>query len=126
MFNFFDQCNFNRYRSMVFLLARLIVAVIIFKAGYNKLPVSEVGGLVAKLPEWLRYMVVLFELIGPIFLLLGIRNERFNILGSLMIAIVMLGATYMKVAVAGNAFLSSGAMYPFSLLIIALILLTDE
>ena len=43
-----------------------------------------------------------------------------------MIAIVMLGATYMKVAVAGNAFLSSGAMYPFSLLIIALILLTDE
>jgi len=111
---------------MVFLLARLIVAAIIFKAGYNKLPVSEVGGLVAKLPEWLRYMVVLFELIAPIFLLLGISNERFNILGSLMIAIVMLGATYMKVAVAGNAFFSSSTMYPFSLCIIVLILLTDE
>jgi uncharacterized membrane protein YphA (DoxX/SURF4 family) len=111
---------------MVFLLARLIVAAIIFKAGYNKLPVSEVGGLVAKLPEWLRYMVVLFELIGPIFLLLGISNERFNILGSLMIAIVMLGATYMKVAVAGNPFFSSSTMYPFSLCIIVLILLTDD
>jgi len=126
MFNLLGQCNFNRYRSMVLLLARLIVAAIIFKAGYNKLPVREVGGLVAKLPEWLRYMVVLFELIGPIFLLLGIRNERFNVLGTLMIAIVMLGATYMKVAVAGNAFFSSSTMYPFSLLIIALILLTDE
>jgi len=126
MFNLLDQCNFNRYRSMVFLLARLIVAAIIFKAGYNKLPVSEVGGLVAKLPEWLRYMVVLFELIGPIFLLLGISNERFNILGSLMISIVMLGATYMKVAVAGNAFFSSSTMYPFSLCIIVLMLLTDD
>jgi len=126
MFNLLDQCNFNRYRSMVFLLARLIVVAIIFKAGYNKLPVTEVGGLVAKLPEWLRYMVVLFELIGPIFLLLGISNERFNILGSLMIAIVMLGATYMKVAVAGNAFFSSSTMYPFSLCIIVLILLTDD
>jgi len=126
MFNLLDQCNFNRYRSMVFFLARLIVAAIIFKAGYNKLPVSEVGGLVAKLPEWLRYMVVLFELIGPIFLLLGISNERFNILGSLMISIVMLGATYMKVAVAGNAFFSSSTMYPFSLCIIVLILLTDD
>jgi len=126
MFNLLDQCNFNRYRSMVFLLARLIVTAIIFKAGYNKLPISEVGGLVAKLPEWLRYMVVLFELIGPIFLLLGISNKRFNILGSLMITIVMLGATYMKVAVAGNAFFSSSSMYPFSLCIIVLILLTDD
>ena len=100
------------YRAFVLLIARLVLAAIIFKAGINKLPVSEVGGLVKQLPEFLRYLVVLFEIVGPIFLLLGIRFNKFQLLGSAMIAIVMLGASYMKYFVAGSAFISSGTMYP--------------
>ena len=32
------------YRAFVLFLARLVLSIIIFKAGVNKLPVSEVGG----------------------------------------------------------------------------------
>ena len=34
----------------------------------NKLPVSEVGGLVKQLPVFLQYLVVIFEILGQIFL----------------------------------------------------------
>ena len=71
-------------------------------------------------------MVVLFEIVGPIFLLLGIRFNKFQLLGSAMIAIVMLGASYMKYFVVGSAFISSGTMYPFALFLLALIFLTEE
>ena len=43
-----------------------------------------------------------------------------------MIAVVMLGASYMKYFVAGSAFISSGTMYPFALFLLALIFLTEE
>jgi len=114
------------YRTFVLFVARIVLAAIIFKAGINKLPVSEVGGLVKQLPEFLRYLVVLFEIVGPIFLLLGMRFNQFQILGASMIAIVMLGASYMKYFVAGSALLSSGAMYPFALCLLALIFLTED
>ena len=114
------------YRAFVLFIARLILAAIIFKAGINKLPVSEVGGLVKQLPEFLRYLVVLFEIVGPIFLLIGIQFIRFQLLGSSMIAVVMLGASYMKYFVAGSGLISSGTMYPFALLLLSLIFLTED
>jgi hypothetical protein len=95
-------------------VARLVLAAIIFKAGINKLPVSEVGGLVKQLPEFLRYLVVLFEVVGPVFRSLGIRFIKLQLLGSAMIAIVMLGASGMKYFVSGSALLSSGTMYPLA------------
>ena len=104
------------YRTFVLFVARIVLAAIIFKAGINKLPVYEVGGLVKQLPEFLRYLVVLFEIVGPIFLLLGIRFNQLQILGAAMIAVVMLGASGMKYFVAGSALISSGTMYPFCLL----------
>lgn len=114
------------YRAFVLFIARLLLAAIIFKAGINKLPVSEVGGLVKQLPEFLRYLVVLFEIIGPIFLIFGIRFNHLQLLGSAMIAIVMFGASYMKYFVAGSALLSSGTMYPFTLFLLSLIFLTEK
>lgn len=114
------------YRIFILFVARLVLAAIIFKAGINKLPVSEVGGLVKQLPEFLRYLVVLFEVVGPIFLILGIRFIKLQLLGSAMIAIVMLGASGMKYFVSGSALLSSGTMYPFALCLLALIFLTEE
>ena len=114
------------YRTFVLLIARLVLAAIIFKAGINKLPVSEIGGLVKQLPEFLRYLVVLFEIIGPLFLIIGIQFYRFQLLGSVMIAVVMLGASYMKYFVAGSSLISSGTMYPFALFLLALIFLTEE
>ncbi|MBL6719681.1 MAG: DoxX family membrane protein [Candidatus Marinimicrobia bacterium] len=114
------------YRTFVLFVARIVLAAIIFKAGINKLPVYEVGGLVKQLPEFLRYLVVLFEIVGPIFLLLGIRFNQLQILGAAMIAVVMLGASSMKYFVAGSALISSGTMYPFALCLLALIFLTEE
>ena len=114
------------YRTIVLFIARLVLAAILFKAGINKLPVFEVGGLVKQLPEFLRYLVVLFEIVGPIFLLLGMRYNQFQILGAAMIAIVMLGASCMKYFVAGSALISSGTMYPFTLFLLALIFLTED
>ena len=114
------------YRTFVLFLARLVLAAIILKAGLNKLPVSDVGGLVKQLPEFLRYIVVIFEIVGPIFLILGIRSHQLQMLGSSMIAIVMLGASGMKYFVAESALISSGTMYPFSLFLLSLIFLTEE
>ena len=114
------------YRAFVLFIARLVLAAIILKAGINKLPVSEIGGLVKQLPEFLRYLVVLFEIIGPIFLIIGIKFYRFQLIGSAMIAVVMLGASYMKYFVAESAFISSGTMYPFALFLLAMIFLTEE
>ena len=101
------------YRAFVLFLARLVLSIIIFKAGVNKLPVSEVGGLVKQLPVFLQYLVVIFEIIGPIFLMLGMQFNKLQLLGSAMIAIVMLGASYMKYFVGGSGLFSSGTMYPF-------------
>ena len=114
------------YRAFVLFLARLVLSIIIFKAGINKLPVSEVGGLVKQLPAFLQYLVVIFEIIGPIFLMLGMRFNQLQLLGSAMIAIVMLGASYMKYFIAGSGLISSGTMYPFALLLLSLIFLTED
>tara|TARA_A200000113_G_scaffold163602_1_gene148148 strand:- start:286 stop:651 length:366 start_codon:yes stop_codon:yes gene_type:complete len=114
------------YRAFVLFLARLVLSIIIFKAGVNKLPVSEVGGLVKQLPVFLQYLVVIFEIIGPIFLMLGMQFNKLQLLGSAMIAIVMLGASYMKYFVGGSGLFSSGTMYPFSLFLLSLIFLTED
>ena len=114
------------YRAFVLFLARLVLSIIIFKAGVNKLPVSEVGGLVKQLPVFLQYLVVIFEIIGPIFLLLCMQFNKLQLLGSAMIAIVMLGASYMKYFVGGSGLFSSGTMYPFSLFLLSLIFLTED
>ncbi len=114
------------YRAFVLFLARLVLSIIIFKAGVNKLPVSEVGGLVKQLPVFLQYLVIIFEIIGPIFLMLGMQFNKLQLLGSAMIAIVMLGASYMKYFVGGSGLFSSGTMYPFSLFLLSLIFLTED
>ena len=114
------------YRAFVLFLARLVLSIIIFKAGVNKLPVSEVGGLVKQLPVFLQYLVVIFEIIGPIFLMLGMQFNKLQLLGSAMIAIVMLGASYMKYFVGGSGLFSSGTMYPFALFLLSLIFLTED
>ena len=57
---------------------------------------------------------------------MGLILNEIQILRSAMIAVVMLGASYMKYFVAGSAFISSGTMYPFTLFLLALIFLTEE
>jgi len=56
----------------------------------------------------------------------GIKYEALTGLGASMIAIVMIGAAYMHYGVWGDPFASKNVMYPLSLLMIALIFITDD
>jgi len=47
-------------------------------------------------------------------------------IGALMIAIVMVGASYMHYFVWGDAFGSKDVLYPISLLLISLIFVTED
>ena len=58
--------------------------------------------------------------------MLGMQFNKLQLLGSAMIAIVMLGASYMKYFVGGSGLFSSGTMYPFSLFLLSLIFLTED
>ena len=125
MFNFtFIDLSF--YRKFVLELMRLVLIAIFLKAGLNKLPIIDGQGLTKALPLFLVYLVVIFEIVGPIFLALGVKFKKLQLLGSLMIAIVMLGATYMKFFVWDYALLSNDVMYPFTLFLICSIFITEE
>ncbi len=125
MFNFtFIDLSF--YRKFVLELMRLVLIAIFLKAGLNKLPIIDGQGLTKALPLFLVYLVVIFEIVGPIFLALGVKFKKLQLLGSLMIAIVMLGATYMKFFVWDYALLSKDVMYPFTLFLICSIFITEE
>ena len=125
MFNFtFIDLSF--YRKFVLELMRLVLIAIFLKAGLNKLPLIDGQGLTKALPLFLVYLVVIFEIVGPIFLALGVKFKKLQLLGSLMIAIVMLGATYMKFFVWDYALLSKDVMYPFTLFLICSIFITEE
>ena len=125
MFNFtFIDLSF--YRKFVLELMRLVLIAIFLKAGLNKLPIIDGQGLTKSLPLFLVYLVVIFEIVGPIFLALGVKFKKLQLLGSLMIAIVMLGATYMKFFVWDYALLSKDVMYPFTLFLICSIFITEE
>ena len=125
MFNFtFIDLSF--YRKFVLELMRLVLIAIFLKAGLNKLPIIDGQGLTKALPLFLVYLVVIFEIVGPIFLALGVKFKKLQLLGSLMIAIIMLGATYMKFFVWDYALLSKDVMYPFTLFLICSIFITEE
>lgn len=116
----------SHYKGPVMLLMRLFLAFIFIKAGMGKLPIVAGEGLTNALPLFLVYLVVLFEILGGIFMLVGIKYEVLTRLGALMIGIVMIGAAYMHYAVWGDAFGSKDVMYPIALLFISLFFVTDE
>ena len=119
-----SDCSY--YKGPVMLLMRLFLAFIFIKAGMGKLPIVAGEGLTNSLPLFLVYLVVLFEILGGIFMLVGIKYEVLTRLGALMIGIVMIGAAYMHYAVWGDAFGSKDVMYPIALLFISLFFVTDE
>ena len=116
----------SHYKGLVMILMRLFLAFIFIKAGMGKLPIVAGGGLTNALPLFLVYLVVLFEILGGLFILVGIKYEVLTRLGALMIGIVMIGAAYMHYAVWGDAFGSKNVMYPISLLFITLVFITDD
>ena len=125
MFNFI-AIDLSYHRKFFLELMRLVLIAIFLKAGLNKLPIIDGQGLTKALPLFLVYLVVIFEIVGPIFLALGVKFKKLQLLGSLMIAIVMLGATYMKFFVWDYALLSKDVMYPFTLFLICSIFITEE
>jgi len=120
------DCNCSHYKGVVMLLMRFFLAFIFIKAGMGKLPIVGGEGLTNALPLFLVYLVVLFEILGGIFMIAGIKYEALTGLGASMIAIVMIGAAYMHYGVWGDPFASKNVMYPLSLLMIALIFITDD
>jgi len=116
----------SHYKGLVTILMRLFLAFIFIKAGMGKLPIVAGEGLTNALPLFLVYLVVLFEILGGLFMLVGIKYEVLTRLGALMIGIVMIGAAYMHYAVWGDAFGSKNVMYPISLLFITLVFITDD
>ena len=121
------DCDCSHYKGSVLMLMRLFLAFIFIKAGIGKLPIVEAGeGLINTLPLFLAYLVVLFEILGGLFMLAGIKYESLTRLGALMIGIVMIGAAYMHYGVSGHDFGSKNVMYPLSLLLMCLIFITDE
>ena len=116
----------SHYKGLVMILMRLFLAFIFIKAGMGKLPIVAGEGLTNALPLFLVYLVVLFEILGGLFMLVGIKYEVLTRLGALMIGIVMIGAAYMHYAVWGDAFGSKSVMYPISLLFITLVFITED
>ncbi|MGY8809284.1 MAG: DoxX family protein [Fidelibacterota bacterium] len=120
------DCDCSHYKGSVLMIMRLFLAFIFIKAGMGKLPIVGGEGLTNALPLFLVYLVVLFEILGGLFMLVGIKYASLTRLGALMIGIVMIGATYMHYGVWGDAFGSKNVMYPLSLLLMCLIFITDE
>ena len=126
MINKFLDTDCSRCKKPVMMLMRLFLAFIFIKAGMGKLPIVAGEGLTNALPLFLVYLVVLFEILGGLFMLIGIKYEVLTRLGALMIGIVMIGAAYMHYCVWGDPFGSKDVMYPLSLLLITLVFITDE
>ena len=118
--------DLSYYRTGVMFLMRLLLAFIFIKAGMGKWPIVDGEGLTRALPLFLVYLVVLFEFVGGLFMLLGMKYDILTKLGAAMIAIVMIGATYMHYVAWGDPFGSKDVMYPIALLLISLIFITDE
>ena len=126
MINKLLDTDCSHCKKPVMMLMRLFLAFIFIKAGMGKLPIVAGEGLTNALPLCLVYLVVLFEILGGLFMLIGIKYEVLTRLGALMIGIVMIGAAYMHYCVWGDPFGSKDVMYPLSLLLITLVFITDE
>tara|TARA_B100001146_G_C16150143_1_gene420813 strand:+ start:990 stop:1370 length:381 start_codon:yes stop_codon:yes gene_type:complete len=126
MINKFLDTDCSHCKKPVMMLMRLFLAFIFIKAGMGKLPIVAGEGLTNALPLFLVYLVVSFEILGGLFMLIGIKYEVLTRLGALMIGIVMIGAAYMHYCVWGDPFGSKDVMYPLSLLLITLVFITDE
>tara|TARA_Y100000748_G_C15283218_1_gene405381 strand:+ start:308 stop:685 length:378 start_codon:yes stop_codon:yes gene_type:complete len=124
--NRLSDIDLTYYRSGVMFLMRVLLAFIFIKAGMGKWPVVEGERLAGVLPLFLVYLVVIFEFAGGLFMLLGMKYDILTKLGAAMIAIVMIGATYMHYVAWGDPFGSKDVMYPIALLLISLIFITDE
>ena len=114
------------YRSGVMFFMRLLLAFIFIKAGMGKWPIVNGEGLTNALPLFLVSLVVMFEFVAGLFMLLGMKYDILTKLGAAMIAIVMIGATYMHYVAWGDPFGSKDVMYPIALLLISFIFITDE
>ena len=69
----------SHYKGLVMILMRLFLAFIFIKAGMGKLPIVTGEGLTNALPFFLVYLVVLFEILGGLFMLVGIKYEVLSI-----------------------------------------------
>lgn len=114
------------YRAGVLFSMRILLAFIFIKAGMGKWPIVDGEGLTRALPLFLVYLVVIFEFLGGLFMLLGMKYDILTKLGAAMIAIVMIGAAYMHYVVWGDSIGSKDVLYPIALLLISLIFVTDE
>ena len=121
-----NNLDFSHLRGAVLMGLRLLLAFIFIKAGMGKWPVVDGQGIAKALPLFLVYLVVLFEFLGGIFMLLGLKFEELTKIGAIMIAIVMVGAAYMHYFAWGDPFASKDVLYPISLLLISLIFITED
>lgn len=121
-----NRLDFSHLRGAVLIVMRLLLAFIFIKAGMGKWPVVDGQGLTNALPLFLVYLVVLFEFLGGVFMILGLKFEELTKIGALMIAIVMVGAAYMHYFEWGDPFASKDVLYPISLLLISLIFVTKD
>ena len=121
-----NRLDFSHLRGAVLIGMRLLLAFVFIKAGMGKWPVVDGQGLTNALPLFLVYLVVIFEFLGGVFMILGLKFEELTKIGALMIAIVMVGAAYMHYFVWGDPFASKDVLYPISLLLISLIFVTEE
>ena len=124
--NRLTDIDLTYYRSGVMFFMRLLLAFIFIKAGMGKWPIVNGEGLTNALPLFLVYLVVIFEFVGGLFMLLGMKYDILTKLGTAMIAIVMIGATYMHYIAWGDPFGSKDVMYPIALLLISLIFISNE
>ena len=121
-----NNLDFSHLRGAVLMGLRLLLAFIFIKAGMGKWPVVDGQGIAKALPLFLVYLVVLFEFLGGVFMLMGLKFEEFTKIGAIMIAIVMVGAAYMHYFAWGDPFASKDVLYPISLLLISLIFITED
>ena len=121
-----NRLDFSHLRGAVLMGMRLLLAFVFIKAGMGKWPVVDGQGLTNALPLFLVYLVVLFEFLGGLFMILGVKFEELTKIGALMIATVMVGAAYMHYFVWGDAFGSKDVLYPIALLLISLVFVTEE
>ena len=70
-----NRFDFSHLRGLVLILMRILLAVIFLKAGLNKWPVIDGEGLTKALPLFLVYLVVIFEVLGGLFMIIGLKSE---------------------------------------------------
>ena len=121
-----NRFDFSHLRGLVLILMRILLAVIFLKAGLNKWPIIDGQGLTKALPLFLVYLVVIFEVLGGLFMIIGLKSEMLTKIGAAMIAIVMDGAAYINYVPWGDPLLSKNVLYPISLMLICLVFLTEE